>query len=162
MAAGAGALWIAEGDTRSLVRVDPSGPSVAKRITGFSTVDSLFVAGYAFDSVWVQANAAGGSGILYRIDPATNAIVASIPLGDPAHGTGYGGTVLAFSSDSVWTGDSSGTVTRVDPATNTVVAVHAVQMANVEWIAFGANSIWIRNQTVAEVQRYDAALWNAP
>jgi WD40 repeat protein len=162
MTAGAGALWIAEGDTKSLVRVDPNGPKILTRITGFSSDDSLFVAGFAFNSVWVQSNAASGSGILYRIDPATNRITATIPVGDPAHSTGYGGTVLAFSSDSIWTGDSSGTVTRVDAATNKVVAVHQVEMSNVEWIAFGANSIWIRNQGLGEVQRYDAALWNAP
>jgi hypothetical protein len=157
-----GSIWIGVGDTHQVVRVDPTRMTIVARIGGLSTDSSLLTIGSGFGSIWAQANAAGQSGILYRIDPATNKVVATIPVGDPAHSTGYGGTVIAFSDNAVWTADSSPTVTRVDPATNKVVVVGPIQLPAAEWIAFGSGSLWMRNQTLGEVQRYDAAAWGAP
>ena len=157
-----GSIWIGEGDTHTVVRVDPAKMTIVTRISGLSTDDSLLTIGSGFGSIWAHANAAGRSGILYRIDPATNKVIATIAVGDPAHSTGYGGTVIAFSDNAVWTADSSPTLTRVDPATNKVVVVGAIQLPAAEWITYGAGSLWVRNQDVAAVQRYDAAAWAKP
>ena len=157
-----GSIWIGEGTTHSVVRVDPTKMTIVARVTGLSADGSLLTIGSGFGSIWAHANAAGSSGILYRIDPATNKIIATIAVGDPNHSTGYGGTVIAFSDNAVWTADSSPTITRVDPTTNKVVAVESIELSSPEWIAFGSSSLWVRNQTIRAVQRYDAAAWAAP
>jgi streptogramin lyase len=127
-------------------------------IGGISDTYSLLPVGVAFGSVWAQANAAGGSGILYRIDPHTNKIVASIQLGIPARGGQYGGTDIAFDDTSVWTGDTSPTVTRVDPATNQVVATLGVGRTP-EWVVVGAGSVWLNADNSSAVVRFSVNDW---
>ena len=64
--------------------------------------------------VWVTDK---GAGVVRRIDPATNVVVAEIP-------TGAGVYYLAIHGSGVWvTNYSDGTVSRIDAATNEVVAV---------------------------------------
>lgn len=64
-------------------------------------------------SVWVRQ----GEGTLTRVDPATNAVIATVPAtgGASCHGLGGVGNVL-------WTCAGDGAVTRIDPVTNTVAA----------------------------------------
>ena len=63
----------------------------------------------AFGSVW----AAGTDGVV-RVDPATNSVVATIPVTDGAGWT-------AASADAVWVTTPTG-LARIDPQTNTVTA----------------------------------------
>jgi hypothetical protein len=162
LASGFGSIWIASGDSHQLIRVDPSGPTVAATITGLSSDYSLWSVGIGFGSVWVQASAAPPSGQLFRVDPATNKLIATIAVGDPAKGGQYGGTIVAIGPDAVWTSDASPTVSRIDPKTNQLVAAEHVDLGPTEWIAVGAGSVWIRNQNQSVIERLDAAAWATP
>src|SRR5262249_13805454 len=68
-------------------------------------------------AIWVANH---HSGTLVRIDPATNAIAATIALTDPGPG---GLQPLATDGTSVWTASASdNTLWRIDAATNQVIA----------------------------------------
>jgi YVTN family beta-propeller protein len=72
------------------------------------------------DAVWVLTPSDSS---LVRIDPATNDVVATIPVGRAPSG-------LAVGAGAVWVSrHSDGTVVRIDPATNQVVATIAVGRA---------------------------------
>jgi YVTN family beta-propeller protein len=75
-------------------------------------------------------------GILSRIDPATNSIVATIPVGlDP-----FGVTV---GKDAVWVANRTGfTISRIDPETNGVVATIPVGNRP-SGIAADDDAVWI-------------------
>jgi len=90
-----------------------------------------------FGSVWVAVDQDTG-GLLVRIDPTTNKIIASIPVGsDP------GGVVVA--AGSIWVASyDDGTLTQVDPATNAVLATIPVGPRPWE-VAVDAGMIWTRN-----------------
>lgn len=71
-------------------------------------------------SVWVASTPAH---TVTRIDPTTNAVVATVPIGgsDPFHGP----TRLAFGHGTMWVLDGvadCSCVHRIDPATNSIVA----------------------------------------
>lgn len=156
---GFGSIWIASGDTHTLIRLNPTTLKITATVSGMSTADSLWSVGIAFGSVWVQVNDAPPTGMLYRIDPATNTVIAAIPVGDSVHTGQYGGTNLAFSSDSVWTADSGATVSRVDASANRLISARQIDLSAPESIAFGAGSVWVRNQDTPVVERLDAAAW---
>jgi len=75
---------------------------------------------------------------LVRIDPVTNEIVATIPVGTASN--------LAVGSDAVWTIDSfdkpQDTVVRIDPATNEVVGTIPVGPYAFD-VAVDASSVWV-------------------
>ena len=71
----------------------------------------------------------------------------------------YGGTNVAFSNDSVWTADSGATVSRVDASANRLISAKHIDLSSPESIAFGAGSVWVRNQDTPVVERLDAAAW---
>lgn len=163
LAVGFGSVWVGSGDEHQVIRVDPQTGKVAARIGGISKTYSLLAVGTRFGSVWAQANAAAGSGILYRIDPDANKVIASIHVGEPREPGQYGGTDVAFGDGSVWTADASPTVTRVDPRTNRVVAtldVGSVLGGNPNFIAVGYHSVWVSSEEPPLVARFDAGDWS--
>lgn len=90
-----------------------------------------------FGSLWVSVGQDTG-GLLVRIDPATDKIITSIPIGsDPA------GVVVA--AGSIWVASyDDGTLTRVDPAKNAVLAT--IPVGSGPWeVAVDAGMIWVRN-----------------
>jgi DNA-binding beta-propeller fold protein YncE len=100
-----GAAWTTANGTGELERIDPARNRVVKR---WPLTLATGVVG-AFGSVW----AAGQTGVI-RIDPATNAQLASIPV---AGGAGW----TAASADAVWVTTQTG-LARIDPQTNAVTA----------------------------------------
>ena len=73
-------------------------------------------------SVWVASTPAH---TVTRIDPATNAIIATIPIGHGSFDPFHGPTRLAFGHGTMWVLDGTADcscVHRIDPATNTIVA----------------------------------------
>jgi DNA-binding beta-propeller fold protein YncE len=88
-----------------------------------------------FGSVWAVAPDQEEPAML-RIDPATNEIVASIPLpGQRCQG-------LTVSDDAVWACATTGAV-RIDPETNAITGEVAFETGQV-WgrLAFGSGSVW--------------------
>lgn len=86
-------------------------------------------------AVWVHN---GQSGSLLRVDPTTNSIVATIPVG---HGEGG----VAIGQGAIWVANPlEGTVSRIDPQTNKVVATISIPgQSNVVSIAVSPDAVWV-------------------
>jgi virginiamycin B lyase len=93
--------------------------------------------GVGYGSVWLSKSQ---SKSVYRIDPVTNRVVATIPVGsDPELGVGFG---LGF----VWIADTKDhSLTQIDPKTNKAVRTIAVSLADEPEgsIGVGEGGIWI-------------------
>jgi hypothetical protein len=84
----------------------------------------------AFGSLWVRVGAT-----VERIDPATNAVVARIPVGS--------GSGLAAGAGALWAPSDPNTVTRIDAATNAVVATIALPNADPRTVAVTPGAVWV-------------------
>jgi virginiamycin B lyase len=122
----------------------PPAPALpaAGRVTASIAVANAVSLAAGEGSVWVSSN----DSQLVRIDPATNAVVATIPL-PPG--------IVAVGAGSVWVSDfDRNQVNRIDPATNTVVATIHVGAAP-EGIAFSPGAVWVANHHDGTVSRID-------
>jgi peptide/nickel transport system substrate-binding protein len=138
IAAGAGALWVANGDAGTVSRIDPVGRTAVQTINVGSAP-----AGIAFgdNAAWV-ANATDGT--LSRINTDTNTVVDTIPGLLGPRGVAYGeGAIWVATLD-----DRS--VTRVDTATNTVAKTIPTGGTPTA-IAVGAGSVWVTNEAGSSV-----------
>ena len=104
----------------------------------------------AFGSLWV-ANCKGGE--VYRIDPKTAQVVATIPAG-----IGPSGELnVVAGAGSIWAPSQTyGKVSRIDPATNTATAVIDVA-ADTSYMAFGFDALWTVSGKGQTLQRIDPA-----
>jgi streptogramin lyase len=96
-----------------------------------------------FGSIWV----AGTRDVeLYRIDPATNQIVATIDLHSRP-------VTLASGEGSVWVREMDGTVQRIDVGGNKVLATIATEAADQHGdIVVGGGFVWTNSQNGPLVQ----------
>ena len=90
-----------------------------------------------------------------RIDPGTNAVVATIDVGAQPRG-------VAVSPGAVWVGNSGGpTVSRIDSSTNRVVATIRVGPAraasDLMSVAAGGDAVWVGVPNLNAVVRIDPA-----
>lgn len=100
------------------------------------------------DAVWVSN---GPKNTVHRIDPETNTVVASIPVGQkPCSG-------LAAGFGSVWVPNCvDKTISRIDTKTNRVVATIAVGPAQSEGgLAASPDSVWILSDAKGVLSRID-------
>ena len=154
LAAGFGSLWVPSCGDHALVRVDLRTRKVVAKIA-VGPADSEGGIAVGAGSVWMMANAKSGpDGVLVRVHPSTNKVVARIRV--PA-----GSYAVAFGSGSVWvTSTGQDLLTRVDAATNKVVSETKVGKAP-RFLTVGAGSVWTLNQgdgTVSRVSMKSARL----
>lgn len=126
-----------------------TGP-VTARVAYRIDVGPATTVAYGAGSVWVSVDPVDSSDrSLLRIDPATDEIVATIPLpGVPGWETGGGGLVVA--EGSVWVAgglDGAGSggegfITRIDPATNRVIDTITLKEGDVADVAVNGEAIW--------------------
>jgi len=104
IAAGAGAIWVANYGDGTVSRIDPETNSAVATIdTGSTPLDVAVGAG----AVWVSTST--NSSVL-RIDPATNDITATVDVG-------LGAETIVADDDVIWVANGFGeSVTRIDPA----------------------------------------------
>ena len=108
LVAGFGSLWIPSCGTHSLVRADLKTGSVQAAIP-IGPADSEGCVAVGADSVWLATNR---TGILSRIEPKTNAVVASITI--PS-----GSFCPVFADGFVWvTSTEPSVLAKIDPETN--------------------------------------------
>jgi DNA-binding beta-propeller fold protein YncE len=102
----------------------------------------------AFDSLWV-ANCKGGE--VYRIDPKTAHILATIPAG-----VGPSGELnVVAGAGSIWApSETTGKIARIDPATDKVVASISVAPGT-SYLAFGFDALWAASGKAQSLQRID-------
>ena len=151
LAFGAGSLWVTTFDatTPELLRVDAQTNAVVARtplVRGQTAVRWL---GFGEGSVWVSNFDANS---VSRIDPTTNTIVATIPVGLNPTGIGFG-------AGSVWVANHrAGTISRIDPVTNRVVAEISISppgTSGPHLIATAAGAIWVTVPNAMALVRVD-------
>lgn len=148
------AVWVTSG-RRSLVgRLDPKTNTVAALIDTAQRPCSGLVA--AFGTLWVPICGdpeKPETKALQRIDLATNAIVATLPVG-PALSEGG----ITANADSVWMlSDMRGTLSRIDPSTNRVVADIQVPSGSSVVVLGEDQAIWVVSTEHSVLVRVDPA-----
>ena len=166
------AVWIAEGDT--IQRIDPATDQVVDTIE----LTGLGISALAGDddALWAAATdnrfdaGVPNVAVLVRIDPATDAEVARIPM--DGYVNGYGDQIR-LSADSVWvlgerlisdSAERGGTLARVDPATDTVVETYDVagfDMAVTDtavWVRSAADGVFDSGDEVWNLVKVDPAM----
>ena len=142
------AVWVLSG-TGLVRRIDPATNTLGPAVSTGPTDDFYQGIAAAGNGVWVTES---NTATLFRIDPATSRVAATIPVGLAPEG------VLATGS-AVWGADThDGTVLRIDPATNKVVATITVGPTGSlgpNWLATGFGSIWVGVPNAGTVVRID-------
>jgi len=146
MAALEGSLWVANCPDANLYRIDMEGAKVEAILeTGIAEPrgETNVVAGAG--SVWVPSDA---DGVISRIDPATNEVIARIEV---VEGTFF----LAFGMDALWAVSSGQKLLqKIDPAANQVVAT--VELGEQPgFLAAGEGAVWVQEQGAGTVARID-------
>ena len=135
-------VWIVSPDERAVKRVNAIGTLVATIPTG--AVPPRAIAAGA-GAVWVAK-----AWTLERIDPATNHVVARVPLAFRPDG-------VAVGDGRVWLTDGLGhSVWTVDPRTNTIAGrLHLG--GDPEPVTFGFGGVWVADVRGGTVYRIDPA-----
>jgi streptogramin lyase len=146
MALAQGFVWAANCPDLNLYKIDAETAEVAAILeTGIAEPrgETNVVAGAG--SVWVPSDAAGK---IARINPVTNAIVATV---DVAPGTFF----LAFGMDRLWAvASEENLLQRIDPATNAVTGTVRLG-AQPGFLAAGEGAVWVQEQGDGTVARID-------
>ena len=151
MAIGAGSLWMANDSAFTITRVDLAKSEVVAEIKASGDPQS------ACEVCNPQSVAASGDQIWFtdrarravsRIDPKTNRIVESIPVGILPYD-------IAIDGDTLWITDfDGGLVVRVDTGKNRVVS-KLDDFNEPTGIVVGAGSVWVIDHELDLVVRID-------
>jgi peptide/nickel transport system substrate-binding protein len=142
LAAGDGAVWVANANAGTVSRIDPQTRAVVETITVGSSPSGIAVGPAA---VWVTNS---DSGTVSRIDPAVDRVVQTVPVGNAPAG-------VAVGDGSVWVANSSdGTLTRLDAVTGDVVRTIALG-AGATNVTVGAGAVWVSDEAGNRVYRVD-------
>lgn len=147
IAVGFGSLWVVteEKGDRTLVRFNAQTGDPASKIALPSSAIGVLI---DYGSVWVTGDTKNQ---LYRIDPASNFIVATVPMSSQPR-------FLASGEGSIWVyNQGDGNVQRVDPSTNKVVAtIDTGRPGGGGSIAVGGGYVWLSMLHGTPVVQIDA------
>ena len=129
IAAAGSDLWVSDGSTGNVVRVDAATHQVTGTIAVGGQLGGIAATAAA---VWVSGF---DSGKLARLDPAHGTVVDRIDVGDQPTG------VAVDATGGVWVGNLDGTATRIDPATNHATA-HVSLPSGVSTLLPVGNLLW--------------------
>jgi len=156
LAQGDGSVWVDEGNTSQVIRLDPVTGKVVARISvpDFEPCGGILVTEQA---VW--ASGCHESPAVVRIDPATNAVVGEVILDAFAQDVmDVNGAIWipVGGSDFIAPGQSSaaaGELERVDPLTNTVTAKLTTDgLDDVAGSVVVGDSLWLSNGSTSVLQ----------
>jgi YVTN family beta-propeller protein len=134
-----GSVWVADFGRGRVVRNDPARNKVTGSV-GIPTADWITRLG---DSLWVSSE----SGKVYRLDPGTLAITATVTVGaNPLASAVIAGRLWVPNIDA-------NTVSVVDPATNSVVRTIDVGKSPIA-IAEGAGAAWVSSEDEGDLWRF--------
>lgn len=129
VASGKDALWITSAEAGRLTRVNPHNTQVEDIIAVGPSPGRLAV---GEGGVWTL----NGNGTVTRVDPDTNKVVATIPVGD-----GVEGGDIAAGEGSVWVSAPGVPIVRIDPRTNRAVQRFTGEGGGAILVAHG--SLWV-------------------
>ena len=150
LAAGFGAVWVAQ--QGSVARVDGAAVRVAATIRTPAVGDDAHIA-VGQGSVWVTSGRDGGP--VYRIDPRSDRVTATVNVGGSAIGVAVGGGWVWVTRVS--RGDQAGQVLRIDPRRNRVTGSPVTVGPGPAQLSFGNGAAWVQNTSPASVMRIDPA-----
>jgi YVTN family beta-propeller protein len=143
VAAGDGAVWVANYNEGTVSRIDPATRAVVQTIQVGTTPSGIAVGAGA---VWVTNNYGQ---TVSRIDPAVDRVVQTIPVGNAPTG-------VAVGDASVWVANSSdGTLSRIDAVTGDVIRTIELGGAGATDVAVGEAAVWVSDQAGDRVLRVD-------
>ncbi len=139
-------VWVPLCGDGSLARIDPKTATLTATLkTRLASGDARIATGVG--SIWAVTDP---KGVVSRIDPATNAVVAEIYVAGGAHSVG-------FSDDALWiTSEVGNLLTRVNPHNNEVVETIEVGPKPGR-LAVGEGAVWTLNRGNGSVTRVDPA-----
>jgi glutamine cyclotransferase len=130
MTTGFGAVWASAGG--GISRIDPQTDQVSAVIP-FDPSFTLNGLATGAGSVWATN---GSEGLVYRIDPGPNQVIAEIKVEKWA-------SQIAALDDAIWvTNTASPILTRIDPATNEVSATIDLE-CSARWLVADASAVWV-------------------
>jgi streptogramin lyase len=132
VAVGKGATWVSGFGT--MTRVEPSTDHVVAAVKTPGTEDYSQVA-VGLGAVWVTAD----GGRLYRIDPNSDRVVATILVGGPIQGVETGGGYVWLTRPT----EGDGELIRVDPATNRVTGAPIEVGPGPIAALYGFGALWV-------------------
>jgi DNA-binding SARP family transcriptional activator len=138
-------------------RVDPSAPRArrGRRAAGAIVLLIAAFAGVTVGYLALRDDATASVTVippaLVVVDPTTNRVVASIPVGSRP-------VTVAGGEGGVWVGDArDGTVTKVDPATRAVAKTIGIGAPALD-VAAGVGGVWVATGGFGEVVLIDPEL----
>ena len=146
LAVGAGAVWVASGGRHgTLRRIDPRTNRAARRAIRLAAGPVAVATGAG--AVWVASEDAG---LVSRIDPRSDRVVATIAVPRPR--------ALAVGAGAVWVIEGRHwTLQRIDPQANRVVGTRIPLESGPAGVAVGAGAVWVVNRYSYNVSRIDPA-----
>jgi hypothetical protein len=157
-------VWVAEqadeGDGGgSLLRMDPATGEIVARVAAESLPGwewgggglavgqgSVWIAGTVPNPEEATSETAGSDAALLRVDPATNEVVETIPVGGdfPAD--------VAVTTDAIWVnifrGDQDAELVRVDPISHEVAARIPLASSYVRDVIVAGGFVWVQENPV--------------
>jgi hypothetical protein len=152
LAAGDGAVWVS--GFRAVTRLDAVTGRVVATISTPAVGDEGHVA-VGNGSIWATAGLTlGARGIVYRIDPRTNRVIATIHIG---HGPVFG---VAVGAGSVWVSIPTpaagpGVVVQIDASTNRVTGSPIKVGPGPDGVSYGEHAVWVENTSPPSAMRID-------
>ncbi len=149
---GFGSVWVASCGDKSIVRISEKNNEIIAKIPSILANDEGSIVADKH-GVWVLSDA---KGILTRIDPLRNKVVAQIAVKENSFAAmaGFGSIWITNTGDVL--GKEPGSVQRIDPKTNTVIATISVGVQP-RFLAVGEGGVWALNQVDGSVSRIDPA-----
>lgn len=139
-----GSLWVLQVDG-PLVRLDPTD---GRELASIQMASYATLMRFGFGTLWV--NDFSKVDLVKRIDPATNAVVASIPT-RPGNGTYWRGD-FAFAGGYAWTSSPDAALVKIDPTTNKIVARYG-ELAGGAGLAARDDAVWFTPWSGKELRR---------
>lgn len=150
IASGAGSLWVANLDDKSVTRVDAASRQAVRNIAMGATPTGLAATG---DVIWV----ADGRGNVSKIDPRYDRPTSKHAVAPPGAFFGRGATIarpMIAAFGSIWIVHPDGVVLRIHP--DSARPTGSVGVGNSpSAIAAGAGSLWVTNGADGTVTRID-------
>jgi DNA-binding SARP family transcriptional activator len=134
VAAGAGGIWVANGDDQTVMRIDPNTRKVVATIGIGADVSDIAV---GYGSVWV---ADGNDGTVTQIDPKLNAVRDTIRFGSGSSLSPNPVFAVATGVGGVWI-TRGNRVVRIDPGSSQPTA--SFDVPSPASLAVGDGAVWI-------------------
>ena len=148
VAVGAGSVWVAGGSEGTLLRIDPRTDTVVKKIdlAGSNPLapDAAYSVVVGAGAVWVGS----ASWRVLRIDPETETVTGSVPVGDLP-------VALAAAGGDVWATLLDGRTVRIDARTEESTGTVSGPFRPMD-IGVGSGSVWVADEPGA-LWQVDAA-----